>query len=270
MASRERSIYEAARACLAAADPDEKVAATRAAVADWATGALGIIDTSRVRDERPGLPASLTLVSPLAVPKRRLNTRAGATAFVHAIAHIEFNAINLAWDCVQRFRDLPREYYADWIAVAVDEAEHFSLLAARLADFGCRYGDFPAHDGLWEMAEKTADDAIARMALVPRFLEARGLDVTPSMIVRLERAGDSATAEILRRILREEVAHVAAGSRWFRYLCEQRGIEPEAEFIRLLTTRLSGRVRGPLNEQARARAGFTARELAELTRLATR
>ena len=163
-----------------------------------------------------------------------------------------------------RGRGLPRNYYSDWVAIAADEAEHFSLLRARLHALDSEYGDFPAHHGLWEMAEKTAADPLTRMALVPRYLEARGLDVAPSMIERLERSGDSATADVVRRILREEVAHVAAGSRWFRYLCEERGLDSEREFIDLIRIHLAGRIKGPLNEGDRSRAGFTAVELDEL------
>jgi len=263
-----RSLYAVARACLAAAEPAEKVALTREAAAAWQRSELAL-DPSPMdgTDVRPGLPPRLVLVSPRDVPKRRLGGRNGAAPFVHAIAHIEFNAINLAWDCVQRFRGLPKQYYADWVGVAADEAEHFSLLQARLGALGAEYGDFPAHEGLWEMAEKTCADALVRMALVPRTLEAHGLDVTPAMIVRVERSGDLVTAEILRHILREEVAHVAAGTRWFRYLCEQRGLDSEAEFIRLLRIHMKGRVRGPLNELARTRAGFTAAELGALASL---
>ncbi|MEJ2654165.1 MAG: ferritin-like domain-containing protein [Acidihalobacter sp.] len=149
------------------------------------------------------------------MPRRGLGTREGRAALVHAVAHIEFNAINLALDAVYRFRSLPRAYYDDWLRVADEEARHFMLLADRLTDFGMRYGDLPAHNGLWEMAVKTADDWLLRMALVPRVLEARGLDVTPGMIERLRQAGDMETVAALEVILREEVGHVAIGSRWF-------------------------------------------------------
>jgi uncharacterized ferritin-like protein (DUF455 family) len=260
-----RSLFESAVHCLAAGEPDEKIAATREAAAAWARGELTLDGAAcDTRNERPGLPARLELVSPFEVPKRRLGGRRGVAPFVHAIAHIEFNAINLAWDCIQRFRDLPRDYYADWVGVAADEARHFSLLRARLQALGSEYGDFPAHEGLWEMAEKTAADLLERMALVPRYLEARGLDVAPSMIERLERNGDSDTADVVRLILREEVAHVAAGSRWFRHVCETRGLDSEREFIRLVRTRLAGRIKGPLNRDDRAHAGFTVAELDEL------
>jgi uncharacterized ferritin-like protein (DUF455 family) len=180
---------------------------------------------------------------------------------VHAIAHIEFNAIDLAWDAVYRFRGLPHAYYADWVSVANDEARHFSLLRARLQELGYDYGDFDAHNGLWEMAEKTAHDGLARMALVPRVLEARGLDVTPGMIVKLRSLGDSATVAILETILREEVAHVAAGSRWYRWYCERAGIDPAPRFRELLGEYARAVLYGPFNFEARSAAGFDDEEL---------
>jgi uncharacterized ferritin-like protein (DUF455 family) len=183
---------------------------------------------------------------------------------VHAIAHIEFNAINLALDAAYRFRDMPPEYHGDWLSVAADEARHFRLLQDRLAELGISYGDFPAHNGLWEMAEKTADRCLVRMALVPRVLEARGLDVTPGMIERLAAAGDHATVAVLRVILAEEVRHVAIGTRWFRYCCEREGLEPSATFLDLLERRHAGTVRGPFNLEARYAAGFSRQEMAAL------
>jgi uncharacterized ferritin-like protein (DUF455 family) len=188
----------------------------------------------------------------------------GRAAFIHSIAHIEFNAIDLAWDAVYRFRGLPHAYYADWVAVANDEARHFTMLRTRLRALGYDYGDFDAHNGLWEMAEKTAHDGLVRMALVPRVLEARGLDVTPAMIVKLRALGDDETAEILATILDEEVAHVAAGSRWFRWYCEQQQCEPQATFGALLAHYAPGATRRILNEKARLAAGFSQYELDQL------
>jgi uncharacterized ferritin-like protein (DUF455 family) len=186
---------------------------------------------------------------------------------IHAIAHIEFNAVNLAWDAVYRFRGLPIAYYRDWAGVADDEARHFLALRERLRAQGFDYGDFPAHDGLWDMARRTAHDPLVRMALVPRVLEARGLDVTPAMIRRLDEAGDTETAAVLEMILREEVGHVAAGTRWFRYLCERRGLDAETTFFALLGEFQHGEMRGPLHRDARRQAGFTASELERLERL---
>jgi uncharacterized ferritin-like protein (DUF455 family) len=257
------SLFDAAAAVLDAEEVDEKILATMQFAAAWGRDDLRPVPGVRsVRNGPPGRPKRLRLVAPTEVPRRRLRSRAGAIAFLHALAHIELNAIDLAWDCIQRFRDFPDDYYDDWVAVARDEATHFALLRARLRDLGAEYGDLPAHNGLWEMAEKTAGDPLERMALVPRFLEARGLDVAPGMIERLKRAGDETSAAIVRRILEEEVNHVAAGSRWFRYLCELRGLEAETEFLRLIDTHLTGKILGPFNLTDRVRAGFSPRELA--------
>ncbi len=212
----------------------------------------------------PGRPARPELVHPAAVPRRRLGGTAGRIALIHAIAHIEFNAINLALDASLRFAGLPLAYYRDWISVAMDEARHHRMLVDRLAELGAGYGELPAHNGLWEMAQKTADDPLLRMALVPRVLEARGLDVTPGMIERLRQTGDEATVSCLELILEEEVRHVAIGSRWFRYLCAQRQLEPVATFQTLLREHMPERSAGPLNRPARLAAGFSADELALL------
>jgi uncharacterized ferritin-like protein (DUF455 family) len=187
---------------------------------------------------------------------------------VHAVAHIEFNAINLAWDAVYRFRGMPREFYSDWVSVAADEARHFALLQTRLGELGHAYGDFDAHNGLWDMAMRTADACLVRMALVPRVLEARGLDVTPGMIARLREVGDARTVSILEVILQEEVAHVAAGSRWFAWCCAQEGVDPAVTFQSLVRERVRGGLKGPFNDVARQAAGFSAEELAQLKVLA--
>ena len=186
------------------------------------------------------------------------------------MAHIEFNAINLAWDAVQRFRGLPRAYYADWVRVADEEALHFGLMRDRLRALGYDYGDFPAHDGLWSMALRTAADPLERMALVPRVMEARGLDVTPGMMARFREAGDEETAACLAVILRDEVGHVAAGTRWFRYLCAERGLDPETRYFELLSTHLGESIRCPLNLDDRRQAGFAETELERLQALCQR
>ena len=184
---------------------------------------------------------------------------------VHAIAHIEFNAINLALDAVYRFRDMPQQYYSDWLRVADEEALHFTLLNDYLISKGASYGDYAAHNGLWEMAVKSDHDVLVRMALVPRVLEARGLDVTPGMINRLEQAGDTETAAILEIILDEEVRHVEIGTRWFRHCCEAEQLDPDETFLGLLAEHFSGGIRGPFNLPARFRAGFTEREMKALS-----
>ncbi|MGY1425488.1 ferritin-like domain-containing protein [Lysobacter sp. A289] len=259
-------LFQAARACLDAATAHDKVAATVAAGEAFRCGTLMIPPSSPppMPIGMPGRPLRPVLVSPRQLPKRGFGTDAGRAAFIHAIAHIEFNAIDLAWDAVYRFRGLPPAFYGDWVGVAVDEARHFTLLRNRLQELGYDYGDFDAHNGLWEMAVKTAHDGLTRMALVPRVLEARGLDVTPGMIDKLRGLGDHATVEILEVILREEVAHVAAGSRWFRWYCARAGVAPGATFRQLLGEYARDVLYGPFNLQARSEAGFDEEELAML------
>ena len=258
-----RSLFEAARGCLAAGSPDDKVAATFEAARAFEAGELAIEPEAAAPEaiRMPGRPPTPRLVHPRDLPRRGFGSNEGRAAFIHAVAHIEFNAIDLAWDAVYRFRGMPDGYYADWVGVAHDEARHFSMLRKRLQELGHDYGEFDAHNGLWEMAEKTAHDGLARMALVPRVLEARGLDVTPGMIVKLRGLGDDATADILAVILREEVAHVAAGSHWFRWHCEQAGIEPHAKFRALLHEYATGVLHKPFNVEARRQAGFDIEEL---------
>jgi uncharacterized ferritin-like protein (DUF455 family) len=266
VAAGERGFFATARACLLLSDPASKCAAVASfAAAAQQDSLLWDHDCAAELPAGPGRPTRPELVDPARVPRRRLGNAAGRAALVHAIAHIEFNAINLALDAVYRFRGMPRGYYRDWLSVAADEARHFLLLQDRLADFGYTYGDFPAHNGLWEMAEKTRGSCLLRMALVPRVLEARGLDVTPGMMQRLLAAGDSETAAALRVILDEEVGHVAIGTRWFRYCCEQQGKEPLPTFLDLLRGHFDQGLRGPFNLEARYRAGFTEEEMAALT-----
>nr|WP_245561760.1 ferritin-like domain-containing protein [Lamprocystis purpurea] len=261
-------LFDAAARCLAEPDPARKQDLTAQIAVAWAAGQLGLdADTAGPVGEVPGRPARPELVAPHQLTGRKLSSPRGRAALIHAVAHIEFNAINLAWDAVQRFRDLPSAYYDDWVRVAAQEAQHFGLMRGRLRDLGHDYGDFPAHDGLWEMARRTAHDPLARMALVPRVLEARGLDVTPGMIARLRAVGDQQTADHLAIILREEVGHVAAGTRWFRYLCEQRGLAPLPAYFDLIATHLTGPVRGPFNLADRALAGFDPEELTYLEAL---
>jgi len=262
-------LHAAAKRCLDASDPAEKLRLTRETWASLLAGELHA-DPSSLPPEpigSPGRPAKPLLVNARQVPQRGLGSAEGRAALVHAVAHIEFNAINLAWDAVYRFRDKPDDYYRDWASCANDEARHFAMLSARLAEMGHVYGDFDAHDGLWAMAEKTADNDTARMALVPRVLEARGLDVTPGMIERLRHLGDTATVAILEVILREEVAHVAAGTRWYRYCCERDGVDPSDTFFELLREYMGVSLRGPFNLPARREAGFDERELEQLLAL---
>jgi uncharacterized ferritin-like protein (DUF455 family) len=261
------SLQAAARACIDVETPSGKVEKTAASASDFREGKLALTGdtTAPVEINAPGRPERPRLVPPRDVASRGLGTKEGRAAFVHAIAHIEFNAINLAWDAVYRFRGMPEQFDVDWVGVAADEARHFAMLRERLQQLGYDYGDFDAHNGLWEMAGKTAHSCRERMALVPRVLEARGLDVTPGMIARLRSVGDDATAAILEVILREEVAHVAAGSRWFRWCCKREGIDPDIEFARLVALHARGSVRGPFNIDARQAAGFSVAELAALS-----
>ena len=193
-----------------------------------------------------------------------MTTVEGRAALIHALAHIEFNAINLALDAVWRFDRMPREFYADWLQVAAEEALHFTLLNEHLQSLGYAYGDFGAHNSLWEMAEKTAGDVVARMALVPRTLEARGLDATPAVRAKLAQAGDETAAHILDIILRDEVGHVAIGNRWYRWLCERDHLDPVATYAALSVRYKAPVLRGPFNVDARRAAGFSDEEIAVL------
>ena len=252
------TLAEAARRVMASADPAEKVALTRAYTDAWASGAIAEAGAVPLPD-RPARPPRPQLLAPRDMPRRKLGGDAGRAAFVHAIAHIELNAIDLAWDITTRFgatEDMPRAFYDDWAEVARDEAEHFDLLAQRLHDLGYAYGDLPAHDGLWQAAADTMDDLLARLALVPMVLEARGLDTAPEAVTRLKGAGDDATAAILAKIGDEEIPHVAAGVRWFDFLCDRRGLDPATTFQDLIRARFKGRLKGPFNRAARDEAGF--------------
>jgi uncharacterized ferritin-like protein (DUF455 family) len=220
-----------------------------------------------IRVDDPGRPVLPMLVHPSEVPRRRLGSIKGRVGLIHAIAHIEFNAVNLALDAVYRFRNMPQDFYRDWLQVARDESRHFEMLNTRLHELGSSYGALVAHGGMWEMAVQTDYDVGVRMALVPRVLEARGLDVTPAMIDKLDQHGDAATVAILQQILREEIDHVRVGNRWFKHVCERQGREPITTFSRYL--RKHGRIalRGPFNREARLQAGFTEQELRELIAL---
>jgi uncharacterized ferritin-like protein (DUF455 family) len=214
--------------------------------------------------DTPGYPPGLRLVPPQELPRRGMGSPSGRTTLLHALAHIEFNAVNLALDACWRFRGMPAAYYADWLHVAREEADHFALLEGALQQRGCRYGDFPAHQGLWDMARRTAHDVLARMALVPRILEARGLDVTPDLRRRFAAAGEADIAAILDRILADEIGHVAIGNRWFAWQCEHRGLDRMAAFAQLCTEHQAPVPRGPINRAGRLLGGFTPEEIDRL------
>ncbi len=246
-------------------DPSEKAAAARQL---YLAARQGLKLDRQAQIERPagvpGRPLRPLLVPTLQVPKRSPFTVEGRAALLHAIAHIEFNAINLALDAVWRFADMPLDYYLDWLQVASEEALHFGLLREHLQGLGRDYGDFDAHDGLWTMAERTAGDVLARMALVPRTLEARGLDATPPLQAKLSRAGDTRAVEILDIILRDEIGHVEIGNRWYRQLCRERGLDAISLYPQLVKQYEAPRLRPPFNLAARGAAGFSAEELAYL------
>jgi uncharacterized ferritin-like protein (DUF455 family) len=258
-----------ALAALRLTDPDEKVAATHAAAALGATDSIATDAIRTPGDDTgvPGRPDKPLRVAATAVQKRSPFTPEGRAALIHSICHIEFNAINLALDAVWRYDGMPESYYRDWLRVADEEALHFTLLHAHLQGMGYRYGDFPGHDGLWHMCEKTKDDVLARMALVPRTLEARGLDATPLIQAKLKRVNtpDALRAvEILDIILRDEVGHVAIGNHWYRWLCDGAGIDAEATYPALVARYDAPRHKPPFNFEARGRAGFSAEELRQL------
>ncbi|MEO6353374.1 MAG: ferritin-like domain-containing protein [Burkholderiaceae bacterium] len=250
-------------------DPACKVAGVTSLALAWQAGAITLdapatLTTLTTERTIPGQPARPELVAPRDVKRRTMQTPEGRAILIHALAHIEFNAINLALDVIWRFPDMPVAYYADWLQVAGEEALHFSLLAGHLHTLGYAYGDFPAHNSLWEMAAKTAHDVLARIALVPRTMEARGLDAAPPVRAKLAQAGDMAAAGILDIILRDEIGHVGIGNRWYDWLCRQRDLEPVATYARLAQEYAAPLQRGPFNLEARRAAGFSEPELAAL------
>lgn len=253
-----------ALAALCEADPAQKVLCTQALRKAATTIALDTAATLHCNAPLPGRPLQPVWVDHTAVPKRSLRTPEGRAALVHALCHIEFNAINLALDAIWRFAGMPERYYLDWLQVADEEALHFSLLREHLQSFGFDYGDFEAHGGLWSMAERTAQDVLARMALVPRTLEARGLDATPAVQTKFRHMGDHRAAAILDIILRDEVGHVAIGNRWYGWLCQQASLDPLQTYADLAHTHAAPRLRKPFNLEARRAAGFSEEELSRL------
>jgi uncharacterized ferritin-like protein (DUF455 family) len=251
---------------LCTADPREKAAMATALFAQARQLPLSPIPPVPPAG-MPGRPALPRLVHPARVPRRSPAKPEGLAALLHAIAHIEFNAINLALDAAWRFEGMPDDFHHDWLRVAAEESYHFTLLTGHLQSLGHAYGDFEAHDGLWLMCEKTAGDVVARMALVPRTLEARGLDATPQIQQKLRQVGTPAAlraVDILDVILRDEVGHVAIGNHWYRWLCDRDGLDPVAHYPVLVQRYAAPRLHPPFNEEARRRAGFSAEEIAWL------
>lgn len=222
------------------------------------------LDTRACWEEPMGLPGRLAhpeLVAPTQVKRRSMSTPAGRAALVHSLAHIELNAVNLALDITWRFPGLPDTFYRQWMGVAQDEAKHFGLLCAHLGTLGQAYGDFTAHNGLWDMAEKTKADLFARLALVPRTLEARGLDMSPVIRDKLQQVGDADGAAILDIILHDEIGHVAIGNHWYRWMCTQQGADPIQTYADMAVRYQAPALRGPFNLEARLAAGFEQAEL---------
>lgn len=261
-----QELRQAALALLAEKDVAQKAIGTRLLAQAWLDGEIDLDAEALLTTQSsiPGQPDKPELVPPLQVKRRAMHTLEGRAVLIHALAHIEFNAINLALDAIWRFAGMPREYYANWILVAGEEALHFSLLSNHLEKQGYAYGDFPAHNSLWEMVDKTQDDVLARMALVPRTMEARGLDASPPLRAKLAQAGDMDAAHILDIILRDEIGHVAIGNYWYSWLCVQRNLDPVATYTRLAAQYQAPKMRGPFNLAARREAGFTEAELMAL------
>lgn len=260
MAAPFASLADASAKIVGTADLDEKVDIAFSAAKAWFGRRLSLRGAEdRAMPDRPGRPERPPLVPPRALPKRSVASAQGRTALIHSLAHIELNAVDLTWDLVGRFArvPMPRSFFDNWVQVGLEEAKHFSLLADHLRATGSSYGDLPAHDGLWQATQETGHDLMARLAVLPLVLEARGLDVTPPLIGKLAEQGDDAGAGILEIIYRDERRHVAFGCKWFRFLCDRHGLAPEPTFRKLVIKHFRGPLKPPFNEAARAEAGMT-------------
>lgn len=269
MVYENTNLFDAALYCLMLTQPSDKIKAVRELNEQWLSQpeSLSFTDLNISEAESittPGRPDLPRLVNPRDVPKRGFNSEAARVKLVHAITHIEFNAINLALDAVYRFRGMPQQYYTDWLNIAVEEALHFSFLEEYLHSKDSSYGAYDSHNGLWEMAVKTDHDVLVRMALVPRVLEARGLDVTPGMIKKFEKTGAFELVEIMNIIQRDEIGHVERGNYWFNKLCHQRSLVPTDKFHQLLDEYMEESMFDSLNEEARIKAGFSKQDLIDL------
>lgn len=255
------SLAEAAFGIVRASDPLEKVRRAQDAAIAWHQGrlSLGLRSSGSGMPDRPGRPGRPVLLPPREMPRRSAGGEKGRIALLHSIAHIELNAVDMTWDLIGRFftEPVPRSFFDDWVRVGVEEAKHFKLVSERLAELGSAYGDLPAHDGLWQAAQATGHSLLARVAIVPLVLEARGLDVQPGMIEAMARHGDAASARVLEVIYRDEKRHVAFGAKWFRFLCEREGLEPQPAFHELVRKNFKGAIKPPFNDKARAEAGLT-------------
>lgn len=257
------NVFEFAEAFFRQANIDEKLALTHQAWQAYIASELTFIsDRPVLQVDQVTFPEKPELLAPRQMPRRKLTTADGVAAFFHAIAHVEFVAIYLAWDILYRFRGMPKEFYQDWLRVADEEAQHFALIRTHLRAMQVEYGDLPAHSGLWDHAKDTADDLPGRLAMVPRCMEARGLDVTPALIEKFRLMGDDASVVILTRILTDEVGHVELGSKWFKFVCRQRGFEAESTYRELIDQYyIGGKPKGPFNRELRKIAGFSDAEI---------
>ncbi|RLA25568.1 MAG: DUF455 domain-containing protein [Gammaproteobacteria bacterium] len=260
------NVFDFAEACLHRADIDEKLQLTAQAWQLYQQDELQFDSLSVVQGiEQVCFPDKPELLAPRYMARRKLGTPEGVQAFYHALAHIEFIAIYLAWDMLYRFRGMPKKFYQDWLQVAQEEAAHFNLIRDHLRKSGIDYGDLPAHHGLWEHAQDTAHDLLARLTIIPRCMEARGLDVTPGMIEKIRTLKDQDGVKILTRILQDEQQHVAFGSEWFYQQCQVQEMEPEVTFKKLILKYFkNNKPKGPFNTEMRLKAGFTQNELAWL------
>ncbi|MBS0241344.1 MAG: ferritin-like domain-containing protein [Proteobacteria bacterium] len=256
-----RTLRAGARAIVTASDPIEKARIAEATAAAWGSGSLslGLASTDEPMPDRPGRPARPLLLPPRDMPRRTAHGERGRIALLHSLAHIELNAVDMTWDLLGRFahEPMPKAFFDDWVRVGLEEARHFCLVSRRLSELGAAYGDLPAHDGLWQAAQATGHSLIARLAVVPLVLEARGLDVSPSMIETLRASGDAPSADVLEVIYRDEKGHVAFGAKWFRFLADRAGASPEPLFQDLVRRNFRGPIKPPFNDRARAEAGLT-------------
>lgn len=257
-----KDLRSCAHAIVVEADLDRKVWLAKKTAQAWHHRRLSLNSGRALSLEpvnTPGRPADIVTLAPRKMPKRSTAGLRGRIALIHALAHIELSAVDMTWDLIARFHDaaVPRSFFDDWVRVGVEEAKHFELLSRRLSAFGSHYGALPVHDGLWEAAQGCGDDLLARIAIIPLVLEARGLDVGPAMLAKMQEHGDDASARVLDIIYHDEKRHVAFGFKWFRHLCAQAGCEPEPTFHRLVRTHFRGQLRPPFNEAARAQAGLT-------------
>lgn len=260
-----KNLFQLAKRCLQLPDPQEKIALGQEIAAAWQAGQLAWREhPGAIVINQPGRPSRPTIVPPAKLAKRGFGSDKQLGAFFHALAHIELTAVNLSWDSICRYPDMPKAYYQDWIQTALEEGEHFSGLQQQMLILGYQYGDFPAHGELWDMAVKTGHNLMHRMAIVHRVLEARALDVVPFAVNKLAAIGKTDASRLLTRIANDEVGHVSAGTRWYRFLCERQQLDPDQTFFVLIQQYLSSWPRGPFNLSARKQSGFSENELAIL------